>query len=87
MNLVLLLSIIWVSQLPLYTFGKSSSGKAIAVTEVPADDHRSIESIKELRVRRNSFINDDEDDFLINKLSREYVTSNLLDPTSASCNK
>lgn len=90
MNLVLLLSIIWVSQLPLYTFGKSSSAKANAVTEVPADDHRPIESseiVGESRVRRNSFINDDEDDFLINKLSREYVTSNLLDPTSASCNK
>lgn len=90
MNLVLLLSIIWVSQLPLYAFGKSSSAKAPASNEVPVDDHRSIENaeiVKELRVRRNSFINDDEDDFLINKLSREYVTSNLLDPTSASCNK
>lgn len=90
MNLVLLLSIIWVSQLPLYTFGKSSSAKVDAETEVTTEDYRSVENVentKDLRVRRNSFINDDEDDFLINKLSREYVTSNLLDPTSESCNK
>jgi hypothetical protein len=95
MNLVLLLSIILAAQLPLYTFGKSSfAAKAItvAVTEGPKSHKEATSSIvaekddaKGTRMRRNSLSNDDDDgDFLINKLSREYVTSNLFDST---CNK
>lgn len=96
MNLVLLLSIILVTQLPLYTFGKSSSTKVIASTEVipsnAIDHHETPSNGAEngddgTRTRRNSFFNDDDDDFLINKLSREYVTSNLLDSTATACNK
>lgn len=92
MNLVLLLSIILAAQLPLYTFGKSSvTAKAItAVTEGPKS-HEEASSIvaekddaKTKRMRRNSLYDDDAGDFLINKLSREYVTSNLFDST---CNK
>jgi hypothetical protein len=89
MNLVLLLSIILAAQLPLYTFGKSSdAAKAVAVatTEGPKS-HEEVKSENDApatRTRRNSLVNDDDGDFLINKLSREYVTSNLFDST---CNK
>ena len=94
MNLVLLLSIILAAQLPLYTFGKSSTvAKVIAVasTEGPTSHEEATPSIvaqkddaKATRMRRNSVSNDDDGDFIINKLSREYVTSNLFDST---CNK
>lgn len=94
MNLVLLLSIILAAQLPLYTFGKSSvAAKAVAVvsTEGPTSHEEAKPSIgaenddaPATRLRRNSLVNDDDSDFLINKLSREYVTSNLFDST---CNK
>lgn len=82
MSVVLLLSIILATQLPPNTFGKSSSKVGAAGTEVPASE---IEADDESRMRRHS--NSDDDDFLINKLSREYVTSNLLDSTATSCNK
>lgn len=94
MNLVLLLSIILVTQLPLYTFGKSlarvTASTDVAVNEI--DSHKETPSIgaesdDELRVRRNSLADDDDDDLLINQLSREYVTSNLLGSTATSCNK
>lgn len=101
MNLVLLLSIILVTQLPLNTFGKSSMKIVDANTEVPfqrlvldQNEEKSIKTKKnddEMRTKRNSMFNDadddDDDDILINKLSREYVTSNLLDSTSSVCNK
>lgn len=102
MNLVLLLSTILVTQLPLNTFGKSSMEIFDADTEVPihqlfSNNQHEEKSIKvknndEMRTKRNSMFNDaadDDDDILINKLSREYVTSNLLDSTSSSsvCNK
>lgn len=91
MNLALLLSIISVTQLPRYTFGKSPT-KVVAGTKGPTsgiDRHKDTPSVNaddEWRLRRNSASNDDDDDFLINRLSREYVTSNLFDPTTA-CNK
>jgi hypothetical protein len=94
MNLVLLLSIILAAQLPLYTFGKSSVAAkaiAVAVTEGPRSHEEATSSIvaekddaKTTRMRRNSLPDDDAGDFLINKLSRQYVTSNLFDST---CNK
>jgi hypothetical protein len=93
MNLVGLLSIFLAAQLPLYTFGKSSTvvAKAVALvsTEGPTNHEEAKPSIgaekdDAPRVRRNSLVNDDDGDFLINKLSREYVTSNLFDST---CNK
>jgi hypothetical protein len=87
MNLVLLLSIILAAQLPLYTFGKSSVAVK-AITEGPKSHEEASSSIvtekddaKTTRMRRNSLTDDDAGDFLINKLSREYVTSNLFDST------
>lgn len=84
MSVVLLLSIILATQLPPSTFGKSSSKVGAAGTEVPASE---IEIDDESRIRRHSAVGNDDDDFLINKLSREYVTSNLLDSTATSGNK
>lgn len=99
MSLVSLLSIILVAQLPAHTFGKSSmdfddGGKRnTEVSNSKVDLHKEtprflIESADyESRTRRNSKLNDDDDDdILINKLSREYVTSNLFDSATA-CNK
>lgn len=89
MNLVLLLSIILAAQLPLYTFAVKAV--AVASTEGPASHEEAKPSIgpknddaPATRMRRNSLVNDDDGDFLINKLSREYVTSNLFD---SACNK
>lgn len=88
MNLVLLLSIILAAQLPLYTFGKSSTvAKVIAVASTegpPSHEEAQKDDAKATRMRRNSVANDDDGDLIINKLSREYVTSNLFDST---CNK
>lgn len=92
MNLSLLLSIILVTELPSATFGKSSAAQIEAVgTEVSSarqtETHLPLKhNDDDSRTKQNSVANND--DFLINKLSRKYVTSNLLDSTeTTSCNK
>lgn len=95
MSLVSLLSIILVAQLPSHTFGKSltsiDAGSAVIpnseIARLVENPRLRVESYDESRTRRNSKLNDgDDDDILINKLSREYVTSNLFDSATA-CNK
>lgn len=88
MSVVLLLSIILATQLPPYTFGKSSAASS-RVAEVPAGEItiEAVANVDGSKIRRNSVAGNDDDDFLINKLSREYVTSNLLHSTATSCSK
>jgi hypothetical protein len=95
MNLVLLLSIILAVQLPLFTFGKSSQAKVesatskISLTTTPNDqDASKSDKNTAARMRRNSIItsnidDNENDDFSIKKLSREYPISILLN----ACNE
>lgn len=82
MNLVLLVSIILAVQ-PLYTFGKSfkAIGGSLKHVEKSALSNEAEINDSTLRTRRNSLVNHDDADFLINKLSREHVTSNLFEST------
>lgn len=82
-----LLSIISVAQLSSSALGKSSAH--VGSRDAPISEiHRRGGNFDDLRAKRNSWSDrdDDDDDILINQLSREYATSNLFNSAPA-CNK
>lgn len=103
MNLILLcLLISAITLLQIHTINGKSLGAGQEVKRKNESDHNkdqlpiiiennnsNNEKTNDARFRRNSYNNiNDENDFLINQLSREHdiMTSNLLDST-ATCNK
>lgn len=80
-----LLSIISVAQLSSGALGKSAAH--VGSRDPPISEiHRHDGNFDDLRAKRNSWTDDDDDDILINQLSREYATSNLFNSAPA-CNK
>lgn len=80
-----LLSIISVAQLSSSALGKSAAH--VGSRDPPiSETHRRDGNLDASRAKRNSWTGDDDDDILINQLSREYATSNLFNSAPA-CNK